>query len=171
MSHTECPELEVFFTEMAEGHGPSLEHARSCPHCSALVEEHRQLEKDLFRLADPLPPPEFLAQVMAKVEATPTPARTEIRVGLGILGGVVGLLVVTLALGNTSTGSLSAAAASSLVHMRLWLLGMARGLDVLWRTSSLPLAAGLTVVLVFSLFALRRFAGTGSSQPEAEVSP
>ena len=36
-----------------------------------LLEEHRQLEKDLLRLADPLPPPDFLAKVMTRVAAAP----------------------------------------------------------------------------------------------------
>src|SRR5258706_10475493 len=39
----------------------------------ALLEEHRQLEKDLLRLADPLPPPDFVHQVMQKVAAAPAP--------------------------------------------------------------------------------------------------
>src|SRR6478672_7907016 len=39
-----------------------------------LLEEHRQLEKDLLRLADPLPPPDFVHQVMRKVATAPAPA-------------------------------------------------------------------------------------------------
>src|SRR2546430_11594113 len=51
-----CPDLEQIFEELAEGKGPALEHARGCPLCAEILEEHRQLEKDLFRLADPMPP-------------------------------------------------------------------------------------------------------------------
>jgi len=30
MTNTECPELELLFTELSEGSGASLEHAKSC---------------------------------------------------------------------------------------------------------------------------------------------
>lgn len=73
-STPQCPDLEVLFIELEAGHGPALEHAEGCPLCAAVLEEHRQLEKDLFRLADPLPPPDLVHQVMARVAASPAPA-------------------------------------------------------------------------------------------------
>ena len=72
-STPQCPDLEVLFIELEAGHGPALEHAEGCPLCAAVLEEHRQLEKDLFRLADPLPPPDLVHQVMARVAASPRP--------------------------------------------------------------------------------------------------
>ena len=60
MNSSQCPDLEVLFGEMAEGSGPALEHAGTCHLCQAVIEEHRQLEKDLYRLVDPLPPPSFV---------------------------------------------------------------------------------------------------------------
>ena len=39
-----------------------------------LLEEHRQLEKDLLRLADPMPPADFVHAVMAKVATAPARA-------------------------------------------------------------------------------------------------
>ena len=52
-----CPELEALILAQSEHDPDALAHLRHCPACAALVEEHRQLEKDLFRLVDPLPPP------------------------------------------------------------------------------------------------------------------
>ena len=54
------------FTELEAGEGPALEHAEHCPLCTAIIEEHRLLEKDLCRLADPLPPPDLVHKVMAR---------------------------------------------------------------------------------------------------------
>ena len=42
MTPSQCPELEVLFTELEASEGPALEHAASCPLCSAVLEEHRQ---------------------------------------------------------------------------------------------------------------------------------
>lgn len=52
-----CPDLEVLFTELEAGEGPALDHAAECAACAAVLEEHRLMEQDLYRLADPLPRP------------------------------------------------------------------------------------------------------------------
>src|SRR4051794_12056517 len=72
----------------------------------ALLEEHRQLEKDLLRLADPPPPPDFVSKVMAKVAAQPKVfSRAEI---IGAASLVTALLavggVVFLSPGSGSLG-------------------------------------------------------------------
>src|SRR5687767_11154058 len=51
----------------------------------ALLEEHRQLEKDLLRLADPLPPPDFVNKVMLKVATAPAPAPSPKDIALAML--------------------------------------------------------------------------------------
>ena len=43
------------------------------------------MEKDLYRLADPLPPPTLVANVMARVATEPTPLRRELWAGIPIL--------------------------------------------------------------------------------------
>ena len=55
------PELNALLAELADS-----DEARD-----ELIEEHRQLEKDLLRLVDPLPPHDFVQSVMKKVAATP----------------------------------------------------------------------------------------------------
>ena len=47
-----CPDLEVLFAELDAGEGLALDHAAECEACSAVLEEHRLMEQDLFRLAD-----------------------------------------------------------------------------------------------------------------------
>jgi hypothetical protein len=51
----------------------------------ALLEEHRQLEKDLLRLADPLPPPDFVQAVMKRVASAPAPAPAKADIALASL--------------------------------------------------------------------------------------
>jgi hypothetical protein len=171
MSAAECPELEELFSALAEGEGPALEHARGCDACTALLEEHRQLEKDLYRLADPLPPADFLHRVMAKVAAAPpTPVRTELKVGLSILAVTLAAAVATFVLNHGNIGTLGAGLASALVGAKSVTLGGGNLLSILWKTAAIPMAASLSLVLMLSLFFLRRLAGT-HSLADAKVSP
>lgn len=161
-----CPELEQIFTELAEGRGPALEHSEHCERCAAILEEHRQLEKDLYRLADPLPPPDFVNRVMQKVAASPEPVRSEVNVGLGILFVAFGLFLVSLlAGGELGLGQLGVRLASTLVVLRELLIGLGSGIGVLWRTAAVPLTATMAAILFVSLVGLRRLAAT-----EAKVS-
>ena len=61
MSEPTDTELEALLAELAPTQAER----------TTLLEEHRQLEKDLLRLADPLPPPDFLANVMSRVAVAP----------------------------------------------------------------------------------------------------
>ena len=80
-----CPELETLLVGVAEHDADALAHIKTCPDCAFIAEQHRQLEKDLFRLADPMPPPDFVQSVMARVALEPAPTRVELRTGLSIL--------------------------------------------------------------------------------------
>src|SRR5262249_47484294 len=109
MSDTVCPDIEVLFTELEAGEGPALDHASDCPACQALMEDHRLLEKDLFRLSDPLPPPDLIPKVMSRVATEPIPLRRELWSGGFILlaSMVVGLgLLISsdVALGRVGRG-------------------------------------------------------------------
>lgn len=161
MSQSTCPELELLLAEAAEGSGESLEHARACPACAAILEEHRQLEKDLFRLADPLPPPDLLRQVMTRIEnaPAPAPASAEIKTGLGILVLSLALWVGTFVARGGGLAELGTTLALVLVRLRSVLLGLASALEVVWRNAAVPLTAALAVVMLLSLFGLRRLAG------------
>jgi hypothetical protein len=153
---SDCPELDELFAELAEGSGPALTHAKSCAHCAELLEDHRQLEKDLFRLADPLPPADFVNQVMAKVAAAPTSLRTELIAGLSIFVATAVLAVLVLVLGDPQLGSVGVKLASQLVQLKAVAIAVMSAVFALWNAAAIPIAAGMTALVVASLMGLRR---------------
>jgi anti-sigma factor RsiW len=155
-----CPELDVLFADLAEGQGPALEHSKTCPACSAVLAEHRELEQELFRLHDPFPPSSFVPQVMARVAAAPVPPSVEVRTGLTILGTAVMLAITVLAARGGNASNLGVAVAHAMVEARAILIGLFGGMSAAWRTAAVPLSATLTVLLVLSLVALKKLAGT-----------
>lgn len=166
--HTiECPDLEVLFTELEAGEGPALEHARQCPLCTAIIEEHRLLEKDLFRLADPLPPPDLVHKVMARVASEPTPVRRELWTGVSIL---VASIIAGLGVLISSDAALSGAGtglARFVVGGKAFLDALMSGAHALWSTAAGPVAALLALLLLSSLFGIKRLAGNGPTPSEA----
>ena len=167
MTPTQCPELEVLFTELEAGEGSALDHAATCPLCSAMLEEHRQLEKDLYRLADPLPPPTLVATVMARVATEPTPLRRELWAGVPIL---LLSLAVGLGLLITNDGALSrlgAGLASLFMNGRALIQGLVSGANALWHTAAGPVTALLVLLLLLSLSGLKRLVGTGPNPSQA----
>jgi hypothetical protein len=126
---------------------------------ATLLEEHRQLEKDLLRLADPLPPPDLLAKVMVRVAAAPVRplSKADVWSAVAIVGVTLALAVTALLASGGVTGGFGLALASLVVKLREGLVAAGSGLMALWSTAALPLAVGLTLVLVASLTAYRRF--------------
>lgn len=163
-----CPELETLFDELAAGGGPAVEHAKECAACAAVLEEHRQLEKDLFRLADPLPPPDFVQQVMERVANAPAPARIEWRSFGAILATAVAAGLGTL-LVNVGVGGVGVRLATTLVSLRDFAVGLSRGLSVVWSTQSGPLTFAVVLTLFFSIVLLRRL--TQNEPVRQRVSP
>ena len=166
-THSDCPELEVLFAELDAGEGPALDHAAECEACAALMEEHRQLEKDLYRLADPLPPPDLVRNVMARVATEPTPVRRELMTGIPIL---VASLVTGVALLLGSDAALARVGLNVgrlFVEGRIFAEGVGNGLAALWATAALPLVACTTVLFLFSLWGLRRLTGAPATFTEA----
>jgi len=167
MSTHPCPDLEVLFAQLEEGEGPALDHAAECAACAAVLEEHRLLEQDLYRLADPLPPPTLVASVMARVAVEPVPQRREVWSGLAILltslvGGLGYLLLNDQALGRLGTN-----AASFVVEGRLFAEGVLSGARALWSTEGLAVAAILAFLLVTSLAGLKRLAASAPTPSQA----
>lgn len=165
-----CPEIEQLLTEEAEGSGPLLEHARSCEHCSAVLEEHRRLEKDLFRLADPFPPLDFTQRVMARVAAEPPPIRLNLAVGLAIAATAFGLGVFTLAASGVGVSIIGSLAASLVITAKSLAIGSQKVVSSLWATEALPVAVSLFLVLLFCVFALKRLIGDAPAFREARIS-
>jgi hypothetical protein len=164
-----CPELEILALAAAEHDADALAHLRGCPSCALLLEQHRQLEKDLFRLVDPLPPPDLVAKVMASVAREPFPVRLELKTGLSILA--VALMAVTLSFvaSHGHIGLLGTRAADMVVTWRNLLFGASEGLRALWTTAAIPLVLTMAGLVVTSVLGLRRVAG--QRVVEAEVVP
>ncbi|GMU59725.1 MAG: hypothetical protein AMXMBFR34_14880 [Myxococcaceae bacterium] len=124
---------------------------------AALLEEHRQLEKDLLRLSDPLPPADFVGQVMKKVAASPARVSKVEVVTAGIIVFVtVALAAVTLAATGGFAGSFGLALAQLVVYVREALVAVGSGLLALWTTAALPAVVALSMLLAASLVALKR---------------
>ncbi len=154
-----CPDLETLFQAVADEHGEALDHARSCAACAEVMEAHRQLEKDLFRLADPLPPADLVPRVMARVAAEPPPVRVELRVGLSILAATLMATVLSFVATQGPLGLAGTNAARAFVTWRNALVGFSNGMHAVWSTAAAPLVVGLATLLLLSLVALRRLSG------------
>ncbi len=163
MSENGCPELEVLFFGVAEGDEELQAHARSCASCAAALEEHRQLEKDLYRLVDPLPPPDFTRLVMAKVAAAPVPVSREVKAGGGILLISLAMFVGFLVTGGATWAGAGAAFARAMLELRNLAIAIGSGLAALWNTAAIPLVAISFLVLASALFGLKRLAGSTQS--------
>ncbi|MDQ3262693.1 MAG: hypothetical protein M3Y59_03375 [Myxococcota bacterium] len=159
----QCPELESLFLGIAEGDEGICEHAFACPACSAVMEDHRQLEKDLFRLVDPLPPMDFTAQVMAKVAAAPAPVASEVKAGLGILAVSLALLVLGLVTRGGSLAEAGTVLARGLLTAHDLGVALFTGLQAVWGTAAIPFVAVSLVLLVTSLLGLRRLTAAPQS--------
>lgn len=125
---------------------------------AALLEEHRQLEKDLLRLSDPLPPPDFVGQVMKKVAASPVKvAKVEVITAGAIVLLTTALAAVALVASGGFAGSFGLALAQLAVNLREALVAMGSGLLALWTTAALPSVVALSMLLAGSLVALKRY--------------
>jgi len=147
----DCPEIEALLADCEQGSGPALSHAAACADCTLILDEHRTLEAALFRLEDPLPPPDFVAQVMRKVAARPVEARREMLAGLGILGSALMALFWTVGLSG-----LLVSAAIELAATQTVLAAGIQGLTILWRTAAVPVSLTCLALLGLSLWVIRR---------------
>jgi hypothetical protein len=129
-----------------------------------LLEEHRQLEKDLLRLSDPLPPADFVTLVMKREANAPARAvsKAEMFTAAGIVLAAVSAAVVALLTAGSGSGGFGLALADLAIRVRDGLVAMGSGLVAIWTTAALPLAVSLLVTVGLSLVALKRF-----SQPTA----
>lgn len=148
MSELNDPELEALLLELAPTEAERV----------TLLEEHRQLEKDLLRLADPLPPADFLANVMSRVADAPVRpiSRADVWSAVAIVGVTMSLAVIALLASGGIGGGFGLALASLVVKLREGLVAAGSGLLALWTTAALPMALGLSLLLAATLTAFRR---------------
>ena len=148
MSEINDPELEMLLAQLAPSEAERV----------VLLEEHRQLEKDLLRLADPSPPPDFLAKVMSRVAEAPARplSRADVWSAVAIVGVTMSLAVIALLVSGGVTGGFGLALASMVVKLREALVASGSALLALWTTAALPTVAGLSLLLAATLTAFRR---------------
>ncbi len=122
-----------------------------------LLEAHRQLEKDLLRLADPAPPPDFLHQVMTRVATEPAPmTRADVRSAIVIIGVTVSLAVGAILAGGDPSGTFGLLVASLVLKLREGVVAVGSGLSALWTTAAMPTVVVLSAMLAAALAAFRR---------------
>jgi hypothetical protein len=166
-----CPELEALVLAQSEHDPDALAHLRNCPDCAAQVEEHRQLEKDLFRLVDPLPPPDLVFQVMARVAAEPAPIRMELRTGASIVALALMAAVLSFVASHGNIGLLGVRAASGVVAWRNLIFGAGEAMAAIWSTAALPFVVAMAGTVMCSVWGVRRLAAHRVVEVEVEVRP
>jgi anti-sigma factor RsiW len=159
-----CPDPWELLEGLDAGDPSATQHLSTCEGCSALVEEHRQLEKDLYRLSDPLPPKDFVSNVMARVEEEPVPVGVELSWGLSILGAAAMLFVLAFVHSHGHVGATSAWVASSLVSARVVAGSLFFALGAAWHAAAAPLMVALGGVLTAALLGLSKLSPQGGSQ-------
>ena len=164
-----CPDFETLLIGAAEHDADALAHLRTCPDCAALAEQHRQLEKDLFRLADPMPPVNFVQSVMARVALEPAPSRVELRTGFSILAVTLMGAVLAFVATHGNLGLLGTRAASSVVVWRNLFFAASEALAAIWSTAALPTVVAMAGLVVLSTLGVRRLAA--QRVVEAQVRP
>lgn len=136
---------------------------------AAILEEHRLLEKDLLRLSDPLPPPEFFSQVMARVAQLP--AEPTSRADMASALAIVGLALAAAAAALWSTDGLSHIGLSfttSILKIRDTFVASTSAVTAIWKTAAMPAAIVLSMMLTATLTVMRRLMPTQAAQ---EVAP
>jgi hypothetical protein len=164
-----CPELETLLVGVAEHDAEALAHIKTCPDCAFIAEQHRQMEKDLFRLADPMPPVDFVQSVMARVALEPAPARVELRTGFTILAVTLMGAVLAFVATHGNLGLLGTHAASAVVVWRNLFFAASEALAAIWSTAALPTVVAMAGLVVVSTLGVRRLAA--HRVVEAQVRP
>jgi len=153
-----CPELETLLVGVAEHDAEALAHLKTCPDCAFIAEQHRQMEKDLFRLADPMPPPDFVQSVMARVALEPAPTRVELRTGLSILAVTLMGAVLAFVSAHGNLGLLGTRAANSVVAWRNLFFAASEALAAIWTTAAIPTVVAMIGLILVSTLGVRRLA-------------
>ena len=135
-----------------------------------LLEEHRQLEKDLLRLADPMPPPDFVHKVMARVAVAPArpPAKSEIAMACVIVLAAMGASFFAF-FAHGDVGEIGLNFTRMVLQLRDTLVGLGSAISALWRTAALPLTVGLGLALAASLVGFKRVVQNQNGLIEAKV--
>jgi hypothetical protein len=156
-----CPDLETLSLRAAEGDEAALAHLEGCEACAQLMESHRDLERELRHLSDPFPPSAFVGQVMARIEAAPTPVRVELKTGFLILLASLAMGIGALLAAPHAPAELATNTASAFLTWREIFFGISSAAGTLWRVAAIPMIAVVSALFLASLVGLRRFGSAG----------
>ncbi len=169
-----CPELEALLAADLAGSGPELEHARTCPACSAVLAADRELSRSLERLRDPVPPDGFVAGVMARIEVQVSAARKMHLQILSVLGvAVAGFVSAFFIAGPTDVLTHAIHTLQDWMAVTTAARVVVEAARPLLSTFSVPLVAGQVVLAILLVLGLRRLTqtptpvGEGSGSLEA----
>lgn len=123
-----------------------------------LLEEHRLLEKDLSRLADPAPPVDFVQRVMARVAEAPAiaPSRQDTYLAFAIVTVAALLGTAALASQGVQVGAWGVWVTKGLTGLHTFAIASETALSALWQNAALPTAIAAMGTSLVSVFALRR---------------
>ncbi|HLT31075.1 MAG TPA: hypothetical protein VK013_13625 [Myxococcaceae bacterium] len=160
MSASRCPEPERLALDLDDGQEWALTHLEHCEGCADILEEHRLLERELFRAMDPAPPADFVSRVMVRVEQAPAPPRTELLVGgMIFLSSMVALAALVLT-SVPSLGALSLDTLDRALARGRWVEGVAAGFSTVWSVAGPTLLIASILTLLFASLGLRKLAAT-----------
>jgi hypothetical protein len=108
-----------------------------------------------------------VANVMARVATEPPPLRRELWTGLTILVASLATGLGLLIGNDAALSQLGTALAALVMDGKALLQGLASGASALWNTAAGPVATILVLMLLASLFGLKRLAGSGPNLSEA----
>lgn len=163
MSGPRCPEPERLALDLDAGQEWALTHLEHCEDCAAILEEHRLLERELFRAMDPAPPADFVSRVMVRVEQAPAPPRTELLVGGMIFLSSLAALGMIIWTSVPSLGAFSLDTVDRVLARGRWVEGVAEALTTVWSVAGPSLLLVSVLTLVFASLGLRKLAATPTS--------
>lgn len=165
-----CPELQSLHQALEAGDEEGLAHLEDCAACAGHLEEHRELERELFRLTDPMPPYHFVSLVMAKVRAQPAVRPTGAWTGLSLIFVSLALAAVSFVAGHGRLGAVGTSLASSLLSVRAVVRPLVNAMDATWHFAAVPMAVCVSSLLIASLLGLRQLAPLTAPADLTEVS-
>lgn len=150
-----CPDRIALLISSEEQSGAPFDHAKGCASCQAVLAEEKDMSAALFRVRDPIPPMDFLAGVMSRIDAAVAEQAVSRRqllaglaVALSVIGGCVAFFGHELLLRGT-------------VDSLQWLAGARTVVATLYRSLgnavAAPLLAVQSLALVGFTFLFRRF--------------
>jgi hypothetical protein len=157
MKTSNCPDIIDLLIELEAGQGSLVEHSKGCAHCRGLLDEHLALDAQLFRLTDPTPPPDLVAQVIARINSQPQLAQASVQQGLFILTLALAATTLSVVLGGDATAFFREAF-STLAVIKTVGLALQAAWVACWKLLATPMVTLAAALFLVSLIVLEKLA-------------